>query len=125
MSIDGIEYVKNMMAELEIPFQFMEWAGTIPDMYFVGEYQEIDSGVREESGLHESTFILTGFTRGSWLSLEEAKEEIEEAFSRTDVLENGNGIALSYEQSNVIPTGDAELKRIEININIKEWKVTI
>lgn len=123
MSTDGIAYIDSLMTDLEIPYQYMEFSGNVPDMYFVGEYMETDTGVQSESGFHESTFTLTGFTRGSWLSLEEAKESIENAFNITDLLENGNGIALTYEQSNVIPTGDAELKRIEISINIKEWKV--
>ena len=59
----------------------------------VGEYNEIESV--NEDGLQETTFILTGTTRGSWLELEQDKEKIEQLFKdKIAILPNNNGIAI-------------------------------
>lgn len=79
-----------------------------------------------EDGLQEADFILTGWHRGSWLELETAKEKIENYFyrdGRTAIASNGNAVVVSYSNSFVIPSGDAELKKIEIHLSVKEWKV--
>lgn len=93
--------------------------------YFVGEYQETEPVT--EDGLQESTFLLTGFSRDTWLTLEDAKEKIESYFNRvsglTVITDNGSGVAIFYSDALIVPTGDAELKRIQINLSIKEWKV--
>ena len=80
-----------------------------------------------EDGLQEATFILTGFTRGKWLDLEAAKEKIENYFDKISgkmvIAEDGSVVAIFYGNSLVVPTGEAELKRIDINLSVKEWKV--
>ena len=79
-----------------------------------------------EDGLQESTFILNGWTRNTWLELEQAKEKIGNYFNRISgkrvIVEDGSAVAIFYANSLVIPTGDAELKRIEIHLTVKEWK---
>ena len=37
--------------------------------------------------------------------------------------EDGSAVAIFYATSLVVPTGDAELKRIQINLDVKEWSV--
>ena len=128
MSIAALEYVANLMQNIGVPYQFMRWNSEretepLPDCYFVGEYIETDSTTKEEDGHQESTFILRGFTRKTWMLLEEAKEKIEQAVPKTAILDNGSGIAVFYGSATVVPTGEAELKSIKINLNIQEWKV--
>lgn len=124
MSIEALAYMNNMMESLGIPYEFMRWnSGQPPDYYFVGEYIEVDSPYRYENGHTESTFILRGFTRGDWLLLEEAKAKIEKSAMKTAILPNGNGIAVFYDYGTPVPTNDAELKSIKINLTIQEWKV--
>lgn len=93
--------------------------------YFVGEYQEIEPST--EDGLMDGTFMLTGFHRGSWLALEDAKEKIQNYFNKVSgkivMAHDGSAVAIFYANSFPIRTGDAELKRIQINLTIKEWKV--
>ena len=93
--------------------------------YFVGDYTETESA--REDGFQESTFLLTGFHRGTWLELEDAKERIEKYFNRvsgkTVIADNGSAVAVFYSHSLIVPTGDAELKSIQVNLTIKEWKV--
>ena len=68
--------------------------------------------------------MITGTTDGTWLSLEEAKAIIErELCNKTAILPNGNGIAVSYSGSLVVPTGNERMKRMQINLLIREWKV--
>lgn len=126
MSIAVLKMVSDGMDALGLEYGFGTYEGNpIIYPYWVGEYTETES--LTEDGLQESTFMLTGFTRGSWIGLEEAKEAIENYFDTvsglTLIAENGNGICISYAGSLIVPTGDAELKRIQVNLSIKEWKV--
>ena len=123
MSISALKFISEKLERLKIPYAFEEWtANEVPDPYFVGEYNEVESTEREENGYQETTFILTGTGR-KWLGLEQAKEIIENNITETAILLNGNGIAVFYSNSFPVPTGDAELKRIQINLTIKEWRV--
>lgn len=124
MSIAALKYVSDLLESLSIPYAFMEWKEKPPeDRYFVGEYIEDTMVTREEDGRQDSTFILRGFTRGDWLLLEQDKETIERNAMKTAILPDGTGIAVFYDGASVVPTGDAELKSIKINLNIQEWKV--
>lgn len=107
---------------LDVPYNFMEWKGKVPKTYFVGEYQETPTLTKEEDGYHETSFILNGFTRDSWLSLEQTKAKIEKVLPRQAIVE-GSAVAVFFENALVVPTGDSELKRIQINLTIKEWRV--
>lgn len=125
MSKESLKIIKDAMKALGLNYSFMEWNGKPVYPYFVGEYQETPP--LNEDGLQESTFLLTGFSRESWLALENAKEKIETYFNkvggRTVIADSGSAVAVFYSNSLVIPTGDAELKKIQINLDIKEWKV--
>lgn len=93
--------------------------------YFVGQYTEQEP--RTEDGLQESTFMLTGFHRGEWLDLEDAKEKIEKYFNKVSgrriITDGGSAVVIFYAGALVVPTGDDDLKRIQINLHVKEWKV--
>lgn len=124
MSVAVLKYVDNLMQSMGIPYGFMRYNGIPPDgYYFTGEYSELEMTAREENGKQDILFILRGFTRGDWLLLEQAKEKIEKNVAKTAILEDGTGIAVFYGSAMPVPTGDAELKSIKINLNIQEWKV--
>lgn len=123
MSEAALKFISDLMERLGIPYAFIEWQDELPDYYFVGEYMDNPSPTREESGLQESTFILRGFTRKSWLLLEQAKAKIEKTVARTAILDDGSGIAVFYGTAQPVPTGDHELKSIKINLDIQERKV--
>ena len=122
--INVLKAISEGMAVIGLNYAFAEWKDKPKYPYFVGEYQEAAS--MTEDGMKEATFILTGFTRKSWLELEEAKEKIEKHFNRISgkiVTAEGSAVAIFYGSSLVVPTGDAELKKIQINLEVKEWKV--
>lgn len=125
MTKAGLKIISDAMEALGLNYAFMEWTGKPKYPYFIGEYQEIPPP--DESGMQESTFLLTGFSRESWLALEDAKEAIRDYFNKvsgkTVIAEDGSAVAIFYANSFVVPTGDAELKKIQINLDVKEWSV--
>jgi hypothetical protein len=129
MSKEALKIISDAMESLGLPYGFMEYKvgkdEEAPETYFVGEYQELEPTT--EDGLQESTFLLTGFSRGTWLALEDAKKAICNYFNKvsgkTVIADSGSAVAIFYSNSLVVPTGDAELKRIQINLDVKEWSV--
>lgn len=123
MSVAALKYVSDLMQSMGLPYAFGRWETRPPDLYFVGEYIEEASLTKEENGLQTSEFILRGYTRGPWLLLEQAKAKIEKNASQTAILPDGTGIAVFYDYGTTVPTSDAEIKSIKINLEIQEWKV--
>lgn len=122
MTTESLAFINDILTEADINYEFMEWTSDVAYPYWVGEYTE--SEPMNEDGMQESTFMITGTTDGSWLSLEEAKTKIErELCNQTVILPNGNGLAVIYSGSLVVPTGNEKMKRMQINLLIKEWKV--
>ena len=129
MTIKGLKIISDAMEALGLKYGFGEYLlgedEEAPEIYFVGEYQEI--APINEDGMQESTFLLTGFSRGLWLALEDAKEAIRDYFNKvsgkTVIAEDGTAVAVFYANSFVVPTGDAELKKIQVNLDVKEWSV--
>lgn len=126
MSIAALKVISDGMEALNLAYGFGVYSGNpVLYPYFVGEYTETEPTT--EDGLQETSFLLTGFSRESWLALEYAKEKIENYFNKvsgkTVIADNGSAVAVFYANSLIVPTGDAELKRIQINLAIKEWKV--
>lgn len=122
--MDALKFMNNQMSAIGVPYEFGEWTSDVKYPYFVGEISE--DPIYTEDGLEESTFILTGFHRGKYIDLETIKKRIKAHFhptygarGRTD---HGRIVVL-YEGAFPIPTGEAGLKKIQINLKIKEWKV--
>jgi hypothetical protein len=123
MTIEGLQYINNLLTEI-IPYEFMEWSSDVPETYWVGEYQEIET--LNEDGFQESSFILTGNTNGSFLNLETVKEQIKNLFGYdglTEILESGSGIAIIYETAYPIPSVEFGIHRLQITLRVKEWRV--
>lgn len=127
MSKNLLKVVSDGMTELGLEYEFGEYTKEpIVYPYFVGEYTETEP--MTEDGLQETTFMLSGFSRGTWLTLENAKEKIERYFNKvygkTVMVDDGSAVAVFYGSSLIVPTGDEELKKIQINLQCKEWKVS-
>ena len=127
MSKNLLKVVSDGMTELGLEYEFGEYTKEpIVYPYFVGEYTEQEP--MTEDGLQETTFLLSGFSRGTWLTLENAKAKIENYFNKvygkTVMVDDGSAVAVFYGNSLIVPTGDEELKKIQINLQCKEWKVS-
>ena len=125
MSKQVLKIISDDMASLGLEYDFGTYKKSpVVYPYLVGEYQETEP--MTEDGLLESTFLLTGFNRGEWLALEEVIEKIENYYGvegKTVITGNGSGVAVFYAGTLIVPTGDAELTKIQVNLRIKEWKV--
>lgn len=116
--------IASGMKSLGLNYSFMEWEGKPEYPYFIGEYQETEPAT--EDGLCETSFLLTGFTRGTWEDIERAREKIRDLFHPVTgfvVTVSKSAVAVFYASSFPVQTGDAELKKIQVNLTVKEWRV--
>lgn len=106
-----------------VPYEFMRWTTFVEDRYWIGEYMETPTDT--EDGYEEGTLILTGTTKDSWLVLMQDRVKIKDHFPKEGGLrvptENGV-VVFFYENSFPVDTGEADLKRIQINLQIKMWR---
>lgn len=117
-------FINENMDVLKIPYEFGEWTQVVRNDYFVGEV--IEEPIGTEDGKEECSFILTGFFRGfKYSDIEAIKNKIKAHFNPTTGLsgETSTGcIVAFYDKADYIPTGETDLKKIQINLKIKEWK---
>lgn len=122
--MDKLKFIADQMDMIAVPYEFMQWSSDVKYPYFVGEITE--EPTMTEDGLEESTMLLTGFSRGKYLDMEIIKERIKSHFSPIHGLrgqtDSGSTIAVFFDGAFYIPTGEADLKKIQINLKIKEWK---
>lgn len=127
MSMNILKVVADAMTKAGLNYEFGQWTSDIIYPYWVGEYAE--SEPMNEDGMQEVSFILTGFTRGSYYQLEDEREKIRRAFpicgGRIVTVDDGSVVAIFYGSAfNNLPTGDAELKKMQVSLIVKEWSVT-
>lgn len=121
--ISVLNIIGNELNGLGIPYEYMEWTDGVQYPYWVGEYSEVTTDA--EDGGKEYTFMLTGTTKGTWLELEEARTKIETHFPVAGGFKTStetDGVVIFYENAIPVPTGEADLKRIQVNLRIKYWK---
>lgn len=121
--MDKLKFINKQMDLLSVPYEFGEWSSRVSYPYFVGEVSE--EPIITEDGSEESTFILTGWNRGKLSTLEEIKEKIKKHFHPVcglrDNTDSGS-IAVFFDSAFPVPSGESELKKIQINLKIKQWK---
>ena len=121
----ALKFINEQMSSLGIPYEFNEWTSdTVPALYFVGEEYREDE-VESEDGASTASMILTGFHRGKYIALEEAKENIKRHFDPIFGLRSptdSGAIAVFFADAFSIPSGEANLTKIQITLKIKEWK---
>ena len=77
-----------------------------------------------EDGKEEPTVILTGFSRGKRITLEQQKSIIKDHFRHgvSVMTENGSAVVIFYGGSLPIPLEEGDLKKCQVNLTIKSWK---
>ena len=121
--MDKLKFINRQMDLLSVPYEFGEWASDVRYPYFVGEISE--DPIMTEDGSEESTLILTGWNRGSFYALEQIKAKIKKHFHPVAGLRgdtDSGSIAVFFDSAFPVPSGESELKKIQINLKIKEWK---
>lgn len=115
-----LEFIKEQMADLNIPYHFWEWSGDVPQTYFVGEFTEASS--YSEDGLIEGELTLSGFTRGTYADLDAMRDKIYTRFRNGERLyRNGKGVVVEYSHAMTVPTDLEGVKRIDIYLSTFEW----
>lgn len=118
---------KTLKTDLGLNYEYGRWKSEPVYPYWVGEIQE--SVMDSEDGCQESTLILQGHSRDGLLPLEDTREALEQLFNPISgykvIADNGNAVAIFYGNSQHVRSVDAELERMDIYLNIKEWKVNL
>ena len=116
--------VKDGMKILDVPYAFMRWTSEIiPNRYWIGEFTE--SPTNTEDGYENYTIILTGTTNDLWSVLMEDREKIKDYFTKISglrMITGAGAVVIFYDNAFPVPTGDANLKRMQINLQVKTWK---
>lgn len=124
--MDKLKFINEQMGVIAVPYEFGQWSSTITYPYFVGEVTE--EPILTEDGCEESTLILTGWHRGNFIDLETEKAKIKKHFHPIYGLRGSTDsgtIAVFFDGAFPVPSGEADLKKIQINLKIKEWKGAI
>ena len=124
MTIEALGYINDKLESLDIPYEYGEWTSGLSFPYCVGEYSETSSS--GESGQEDGVFMITITDDKNLLKVEEIKEKIKTAFppvGETAILESGSGIAVMYDTSLPIMTGEQGLYRVQVNLLVAEWRL--
>lgn len=119
-----LKFIKYQMESISVPYKFGEWNAKVQYPYFVGELPSPED-ISTEDGKEETTMFITGFNRGGYEELETFKEIIKKHFDPITGLRaktDSGSIAVFFDGSFYVPTGEADLKKIQINLKIIEWK---
>jgi hypothetical protein len=118
-----LNFINEQMNILAVPYEFGEWTSDVQYPYFVGEITEDES--QTEDGAETATVILTGFNRGKYIALDEIKQKLKKHFDPINGLRaktDSGAIAVFFAGAFPVPSGEADLKKIQINLKIKTWK---
>ena len=109
------------LRSLGINAEFDSWTGNIPNYYWVYTYIESDNDF--ETNCKSGILILEGFTRKDISVLEAQKEQIINKFLDFRKTVDDTTVYLGSADGQKVDTYDAELQKIQINIDFKEWRV--
>lgn len=123
MIATALGIVATELHRIGVPYEFMRWTSTVEDRYWIGEYTETPTDT--EDGYEEGTLLLTGTTRNSWSVLMQDRAKIKDQFPNISGFRKTTDkgvVVFFYDNSFPVDTGEADLKRIQINLHIKMWK---
>lgn len=121
--MSALKFINEQMTSIGINYEFDAWTSEVKYPYFVGEHHEDEAST--EDGAESSYMIVTGFNRGKYMALEEAKNKIKKHFDPINGLRaktDSGAIAVFFCGAFNIPSGEADLKKMQITLRIKEWK---
>lgn len=120
----ALKFIKEQMRAIAAPYFYGLAPADTPHPYFVSELTEDEP--MTEDGLCESTLTVNGFHGGDYIELERVKEKIRNHFDPICGVsgETASGYAVAFFAGAFpIPDDGSGIKRIQIHIKIKEWKV--
>lgn len=115
--------VSNELNSIGVPYAFMRWTSPVNGRFWVGEYSQTPTDT--EDGCEEGTMILTGTTQKEWLELMKDLAKIKDHFPNEYGLRipTATGVVvIFYGHGFPVPTEEANLKRLQVNLQIRAWK---
>lgn len=122
--IEVLSVINTQLVALGLNYEFGEMTQSPPVYpYWVGEYTEPEP--TGEDGMEEPVFMLSGFTRGAHLSLETQAEVIRNYYKHgiTVLTNDGAAVIVNYAGGFPVPTGELELKKMQINLSVRLWNL--
>ena len=111
-----------LLSDLNLSAEYLEYTGPLEYPYFVFEISENE--IRTEDGMQSGYVKMSGWSRESASGLEQAKEAIKTKTKYGASVKTDAGVvSFLYGGASTIPTGEAGLKRIEINLEYTGWEV--
>ena len=118
--MDKYKFINEQLSILDVPYELNEWTADVIYPYSVGEFHEDPPD--NESGHEHTILILTLFHRGKMIVLERIKKKIKKHFRDLRASTDSGAIVVNYGGAFPIPSGEKDLKKMQINIDIDEWK---
>lgn len=115
--INILTIINNELEKMNIPYTFDGWDDEVELPQFVGEISETPTV--DEDGKNEYSFILTGFAT-SYSELFAVSEQLKSKYKTSAIVD---GVVIKYDNTTTIDNGTDDLKQIQINLSIKEWRV--
>ena len=122
--MEALQFINEHMTALTGAYEFGQWSSAIVYPYFVGEKPSPEEYIAEDGSV-ETVLLVTGFHRGPMTDLLTVADRIKNHFDPINGLRSRTGsgaIAVFFDGSFPIPSGEADLNKIQINLRIKEWK---
>lgn len=116
-----LNFLNTVLESIGLPYEFDTWTGRLRYPYFVGSIDSLEPD--DEAGHELYMFTLSGWTRHSLSQLLEWAAILKRTFppvgGRTAILESGSGIAVFYDTCTNVPTGEEDLKRVDIILQVQ------
>lgn len=136
--VELLNFINEKLTQIGIPYEYGEWTKEVSYPYFVGEYSE--NGYSFENGHSFGTFTLNGWCRGSKMPILFLCDRIKKTFRDTseiqeelwkwgtfslkhgEIKETNMVFYVTYDGCLEVPTGEEDLYRITITLNVNEWE---
>jgi hypothetical protein len=122
--IEVLGVIDTQLSALGLNYEFGEMTQSPPVYpYWVGEYTEPEPN--GEDGKEEPVILLSGFTRGAYIDLETQAELIRNYYKHgvTVLTDDGAAVIVNYAGSLKVPTGELELKKMQVNLAVRLWNL--
>ena len=116
-------FIQGKLHGAEVPYEFGEWSAAVTYPYFVGGYQESDASYEDNQTV--GVFTLDGWARGknAKLVLAEYSDKIKKLFlDLTEINKENTLFHVKFSGGQFIQTGEDDLDRVSITLDVHEWK---
>ncbi|MDL2224678.1 hypothetical protein LJC20_00495 [Eubacteriales bacterium OttesenSCG-928-M02] len=120
MESSVLKIINTEMGNMGLNYEYDEFTKELVYPYFVGEFSENEYSY--EDGSTRGEVILICFHRGTRAEMLAAKELIKDKFRDYRLTTDKGAIHIGYSREMFLRTGEADLKRMEIYLDVSYWK---